>query len=253
MTDHDPWIRRSHPAPDAPVRLVCLPHAGGSATFYFPVARALAPDVDVLAVQYPGRQERRAEPGITRLTDLADRIADALSAWTDRPLVLFGHSMGALVGYEVASRLEAMGTTPLALVASARRAPSRRREEHLHLASDEGIVDRLRLLGGVETEFLEDPELRAMILPPVRSDYEAIETYRPTPRPPLSTPVTVLTGDSDPEVTAEEARAWADHTTGPFALHTFTGGHFYLTEHTSTVLGHLRRILTGPRSGLLPA
>lgn len=243
MTHQDTWIRRFQPSPDAPVRLVCLPHAGGSASFYFPVARALAPDADVLTVQYPGRQDRRTEPPLTRLTDLADQVADALSPWTDRPLVLFGHSMGALLGYEVATRLEAAGTAPLALVASARRAPSRHRQESVHLRSDEGVVDELRLLGGMDTAFLEDPELREMILPAMRADYEAIETYRHTPRPPLTTPITVLTGDDDPQVTADEARSWSAHTTGPFALHTFKGGHFYLTEHNEAVLGHLRQAL----------
>lgn len=243
MTHQDTWIRRFQPNPDAPVRLVCLPHAGGSASFYFPVARALAPHADVLTIQYPGRQDRRTEPALTRLTALADQVADALSPWTDRPLVLFGHSMGALLGYEIATRLEAVGTAPLALVASARRAPSRQREESVHLRSDEGVVDELRLLGGMDTAFLDDPELRDMILPAMRADYEAIETYCHTPRPPLTTAITVLTGDDDPQVTADEARAWSAHTTGPFAVHTFKGGHFYLTEHSAAVLGHLRQAL----------
>lgn len=104
-------------------------------------------------------------------------------------------------------------------------------------------MDELRLLGGVEPVFLEDPELRSLILPAVRSDYEAIETYRHTARPPLGIPVTVLTGDGDPQVTAEEAAAWSAHTTGPFALRTFEGGHFYLTDHFSEVLSLLRTVL----------
>lgn len=244
--DPEAWIRRFVPAPEAPVRLVCLPHAGGSAAFYHPVARALAPGVDVLAIQYPGRQDRRHEPGITRLDRLADLVAEVLAPWTDRPLVLFGHSMGALLGYEVTARLEAAGTPPRALIASARRAPSRHRDESVHLRPDEGVVDELRLLGGVERAFLEDPELRAMILPAIRSDYEAIETYRHPPRPPLRTPVTVLTGDTDPQVTPEEAAAWAAHTSAAFTRHTFTGGHFYLTEHIPEVLD-LIRAATGRR------
>ncbi|WP_078852181.1 thioesterase II family protein [Streptomyces sp. NRRL B-3229] len=239
----DPWIRRFDPASEAPVRLVCLPHAGGSASVHAPFARALAPVADVLAIQYPGRQERRTEPGITRLTDLADRVADALAAWADRPLVVFGHSMGALLGYEVTARLEAAGTAPRALVASGRRAPSRPRAGSVHLRTDEGVLQELRRLGGVDPVFLDDPELRAMILPSVRSDYEAIETYRHPPRPPLGTPITALTGDTDPEVTPEEAAAWASHTTAAFALHTFTGGHFFLDDHMTEVLTILRGLL----------
>ncbi|MFJ1811406.1 MULTISPECIES: thioesterase II family protein [unclassified Streptomyces] len=237
-------MRRFQPAPQAPVRLICLPHAGGSAAFYAPLARALAPAADVLAIQYPGRQDRRAEPGITRLTRLADLVADALAPWTDRPFAVFGHSMGALLGYEVSARLEAAGTAPRALIASGRRAPSRHRTESVHLRDEQGVTDELRRLGGVDPAFLDDPELRTMILPAVRSDYEAIETYRHTPRPPLHIPLTVLTGDNDPQVTAEEAAAWAEHTTHPLTLHTFTGGHFYLNEHMSEVQAVLRRALT---------
>ncbi|MCJ1678337.1 alpha/beta fold hydrolase [Streptomyces sp. APSN-46.1] len=241
MTYEDPWLRRFHPAPDAPVRLVCLPHAGGSASFYFPMARALAPAMDVLAVQYPGRQDRRHEPGVTRLTELADRIADALAPWTDRPLALFGHSMGGLLGYEIASRLEDAGHAPVALFASARRAPSRRRVESVHLRSDAGVIDELKLLDGTDSGLLLDDELLRMILPALRSDYEAIETYRHHPRPPLSTPIVALTGDTDPQVTADEAQSWSAHSSGGFALHTFEGGHFYLTRHQAEVLDVIRR------------
>lgn len=241
MTYEDPWLRRFQPAPEAPVRLVCLPHAGGSASFYFPVARALAPAMDVLAVQYPGRQDRRHEPGITRLAELADRITEALLPWADRPLALFGHSMGGLLGYEVAARLEDAGTAPAALFASARRAPSRHRVESVHLRSDAGVIEELKLLDGTDSGMLMDDELLRMILPALRSDYEAIETYRHQPRPPLSTPVVVLTGDDDPQVTADEAQAWSAHTSAGFSLHTFKGGHFYLTRHQTEVLDIIRR------------
>lgn len=106
------WFRLFSSAPDAAVRLLCLPHAGGSASFYFPVAQALSPSVEVLAVQYPGRQDRRMEPLIDDIHTLADRITEELSAYRDKPLALFGHSMGAVLGFEVAQRLEERGTGP---------------------------------------------------------------------------------------------------------------------------------------------
>src|SRR5438093_882622 len=101
-TDCGLWIRRFQPLPDARARLLCLPHAGGSASFFLPVAHALAPDVEVLAVQYPGRQDRRGEDCVDNVPEFADRLLDALAGWLDRPLALFGHSMGALVGFELA-------------------------------------------------------------------------------------------------------------------------------------------------------
>lgn len=106
VEDNGLWIRRFHPRPDGDVRLVCLPHAGGSASFFFPVSQAMPPSVDVLCVQYPGRQDRRAEPVIDSIPDLADQVFAALLPWADRPLAFFGHSMGATLAFEVARRLE---------------------------------------------------------------------------------------------------------------------------------------------------
>ncbi|WP_238846327.1 thioesterase II family protein [Nocardia terpenica] len=105
MDDEKLWFRRSQPTEQAEHRLVCFPHAGGAASYFTPVARALAPDVDVLAVQYPGRQDRRSEPGIDDIGVLADRVHDIIRTWPSRPLTLFGHSMGAVVAFEVARRL----------------------------------------------------------------------------------------------------------------------------------------------------
>src|SRR6059058_3650797 len=99
------WLRRFGPVLDSGVRLICFPHAGGSASAYVPLARALAPEVEVLAVQYPGRQDRRHEPPIEDVNRLADLAADVLPTDSARPYALFGHSMGALVAYETALRL----------------------------------------------------------------------------------------------------------------------------------------------------
>ncbi|GAA3291311.1 hypothetical protein GCM10020295_07820 [Streptomyces cinereospinus] len=105
------WIRRFHPAPQAAAQLVCLAHAGGAASYFFPVSKALSPAVDVLAVQYPGRQERRRETPFENAELLADAVAEQLADVTGRPLALFGHSLGATVAFEVARRLEAAGIT----------------------------------------------------------------------------------------------------------------------------------------------
>jgi surfactin synthase thioesterase subunit len=239
--DADRWIRRFHPAPDAGTRLVCLPHAGGSASFYFPVSRALSPSLDVLAVQYPGRQDRMGEPPVGDLDELADRAFAALSGWLDRPAVLFGHSLGATVGFEVARRMQATGRAPVALVVSARRAPSVQRPETVHLRSDDGLLAELTGLSGTDPRLLGDPDLLRAVLPVLRSDYRAAETYRYRPGPRLTCPVTALTGDEDPKVTLDEARAWGGHTDAGFEFHVFAGGHFYLASHQDAVLDIVRR------------
>lgn len=243
------WVRRFHPAPDAHTRLVCLPHAGGSASFFFPVAGALAPEVEVLAVQYPGRQDRRHEPVVDTIPDLADLIFDALRHLDDRPLALLGHSMGAVIGYEVALRMrDAELPAPTRLFASGRRAPSRDRAEHVYQASDAEIVAELRTLGGIDAAMLADPEVLAMILPTVRGDYRAVETYRHDPGRRLDCPVTVLTGDRDPRVSMDEARAWAEHTTGPTDVHVLPGGHFFVADQRDRVLEILRQELGSMRT-----
>ncbi|MET9560226.1 MULTISPECIES: thioesterase II family protein [Streptomyces] len=252
LVDSNAWVRRFRPAPDAGARLVCFPHAGGAASFYFPVARALHPRVDVLAVQYPGRQERRSEAPLTDIGTLADLSFAALRpVLTGRP-VLFGHSMGAVVAFEVARRMEREdGVSPAALVVSGRRAPScRREEESVHLRTDEGVIAELKRLNGTDNSLLDDEELVRMFLPPLRADYRAVETYAYAPGPPLGCPVTVFTGDRDPQVTMDEALAWREHTTGAFDLEVFEGGHFYLSSDPATTLDRLESVLrahgTGP-------
>jgi pyochelin biosynthetic protein PchC len=239
--DDDLWLRRYQAAPHASTRLVCLPHAGGSASFFYSVAKALAPSIDVLAVQYPGRQDRRLETPVSSITGLAEQVAVALRGWLDRPLAFFGHSMGAVVAFEVIRLLEAQeGVSMVGLFASGRRAPSRLRAEQVHLRDDDGIVAELRLLSGTDASLLGDSDVLRMILPAIRSDYTAVETYRCAPEPKLRCPVTVLVGDADVTTTLDEARAWSEHTTGPFDMRVFPGDHFYLTQHQDEILDLLR-------------
>ncbi|GAA2100864.1 alpha/beta fold hydrolase [Streptomyces albiaxialis] len=239
--DEDLWIRRFHPAPDAATRLVCLPHAGGSASFYFPVSRALAPAVDVLAVQYPGRQDRRAEPCLDSIAALADEVAERLLPWADRPLSIFGHSMGATLAFEVALRLEQRDITLHALFASGRRAPSRHREESTHLHDDAALIREIKALDGTESQTLDDEEMLRAVLPAIRSDYRAAETYRYQPGPPLSCPVYAMVGDSDPKASVDEVRSWGDHTKERFELQTYPGGHFYLNAQAPRVIDAISR------------
>ncbi|MEU6167578.1 thioesterase II family protein [Streptomyces tanashiensis] len=236
-TREDLWVRRYHSAPDSPMRLVCLPHAGGSSTFYFPVSKALSPAVEVLAVQYPGRQDRLAEPGIESLPELADRIFEALQPFTDRPLALFGHSMGAVLAHELALRMRDAGLPdPVRLFVSGRRAPSCRRDEDIRLRSDAGILDELKALHGTDESMLNDPDVLDMIMPAIRSDYRAVETYQLASDGLLSCPVTVLTGDDDPRVAPAEADLWREYTTGETDLHVFPGGHFFLADRAADVV-----------------
>jgi surfactin synthase thioesterase subunit len=247
--DSDRWIRRLHPSPASDIRLVCFPHAGGAASYYLPLSKSLTPGVEVLAVQYPGRQDRRREQFIDDIHRLADCVVATLNLRDDRPFAFFGHSLGATLAFEVARRLEQqLGAGPALLFASGRRAPSCGREETIHLRTDAGLVSELRHLGGTDQRFLDDEELLEMILPVTRADYRAIETYVYTPGPPLRCPITALIGDSDPNNAVDEAAVWQTHTSGAFELCTFAGGHFFLDAHRADVV----RIITTSLARVVP-
>jgi surfactin synthase thioesterase subunit len=240
MSDTDLWVRRFHPADNAATQLLCLSHAGGSASYFFGVSKALSPEIDVLSVQYPGRQDRLREPCLTSVHDLADGLVAALEPLTNRPLTIFGHSLGATLGYEVAVRLERAGIPPTGLFASGRPAPHRVRHERTHLRDDAGLVAGMKELGGTDTALLDDEDVLAMVLPAIRGDYIAAETYTHRPGPPLSCPIYALTGDSDPKVTVEETEAWHDHTSADFELAVYPGAHFYLNDHVGDILNRIR-------------
>lgn len=240
MTDTDLWVRRFHPADVARSQLLCLPHAGGSASYFFGVSRALSPEIDVLAVQYPGRQDRLREPCVSSVHELADQLVAAIEPLTDRPITLFGHSLGASIGYEVALRLEAAGIEPTGLFASGRRAPHRNRQERTHLLPDAGLIAEVKALAGTDSSLLDDEDVLRMVLPAIRGDYTAAETYTYRPGPLLNCPVVALTGESDPKVSVEDADGWREHTNGEFELAVFPGGHFYLNECVPDIVHRIR-------------
>ncbi|GFH34807.1 thioesterase II family protein [Streptomyces pacificus] len=242
----DRWIRNYRPGPAEALPLVHFPHAGGSASYYRPLCISLSDRFNALALQYPGRQDRRDEPCVTDLHVLADLLFDRLRHLADRPLAFFGHSMGALLAFEVTRRFEReLGTSPVALFLSGRRAPSRRRDEYLDLSDDDSLLAEIRELSGTDPRLLGDGEMLRMILEPLRADYRALGDYHFTPAPPVRCPVTVLTGADDPRTSHDEAAAWQEHTTGTFALRTFPGGHFFLGENVTAVTDFVTERLTG--------
>ncbi|WP_327585128.1 alpha/beta fold hydrolase [Nonomuraea sp. NBC_00507] len=230
------WVRRFQPAPAPRTRLICFPHAGGSASYFHPVAKELSPRLDVLAVQYPGRQERRHEPCIEDIGVLADHVAEELLPLADQPMAFFGHSMGAVVAFEAARRLMARDVSPLVLFASGRRAPSCLRTETVHQEGDRALIAEVRRLGGTDSRMLDDPEIVDMILPSLRGDYTAIMTYRCPADVRIDAPIITMVGDSDPHVSMDEAMRWKEHTSGPFELQVFPGGHFYLNSQAAAVM-----------------
>lgn len=249
MNRDDLLVRRFTPSASAEVGLVCFPHAGGSASYFYPLSRELAPRAEVLALQYPGRQDRIMEPCITSLPLLAEHVASELRFWRHRPLAFFGHSMGAIVAFEVARILERVpGTGPVRIFASGYPAPGRLLGGTVHRQDDTALAAELRAAGGTESQLLDDPDLLAGLLPPMRGDYTAIEKHASSPEPPVACPVTVLVGDQDPYTTIDDAQAWRQATRGDFELHSYPGGHFYLDQRWPDVINVIARALTAVSS-----
>jgi surfactin synthase thioesterase subunit len=242
--DFNAWIRRYHPSDTSASQLVCFPHAGGSASYYHPLSRQFSPVVDVFALQYPGRQDRRQEACIKTIDILADKITEHLLRLDDKPTLFFGHSMGATLAFEVAWRLEESGrNAPLRLISSGRSAPGIARGEKIHQRDDAGIIAEVRNLNGTGPALLADDEILRMSLPAIRGDYQAIETYSYTPGRTLHCPITALTGDSDPRTRIEDVDAWRAYTKGDFRIRIFPGGHFYLAFNIPAVAAEIAKDL----------
>ncbi|YCH23578.1 alpha/beta fold hydrolase [Pseudomonas sp. D1-3] len=235
------WLRVLRDGGQASTCLICLPHAGGSASFFRSWLAHLPGDIDLLAVQYPGREERFNEPHIACLTTLAAHIAQALLALPAKTLLLFGHSMGAALAYEVGLRLEMAGRGAAHVFVSAHAPPQRQPPSDLHRQGDAALIDDILRQDAGAAGLWEDPQLRALFLPTLRSDYKAIETWRPERLQPLTAPIDVLLAREDQEVSHDQAQAWAELTRHPPDISLFEGNHFYLKQQPRLVIDHLLR------------
>lgn len=244
------WLRRLKPNPQARLRLFCFPFAGGSASIYRTWPTALAarrPDVEVCAVQLPGRENRLNERAFTQVTTLVTVLCQAIRSELDRPFVFFGHSMGAIVAYELAQALaHTDGIQPSHLLISGRRAPATpERFAPLHLApTDDALLRAIQQrYDNLPELLLQDAELKAIYTPLLRADFTLVETYQPTTLAPLACPITAFGGTADPIVTETELMAWRAMTHGAFSLHLLPGNHFYLQEQSAVLLERIANIL----------
>ncbi|SFC88088.1 thioesterase II family protein [Streptomyces aidingensis] len=231
--------------PDARIRLYCLPHAGGSASA-FRSWTGRAGDAAVCPVQLPGRDARVSDPAHPTMPALVGDLAGVLlaeAAADPRPYALYGHSLGALVGFELARELRRRGgPQPEHLIVSGCSAPQAV-EDPADDLSDAQIVSLLRSLGGTPELYLSDPRVLRLILPAIRADLTVRNSYRYRPEQPLTIPLTAIAATSDARAPAPSLAAWRDQTVGRFRLHTLVGGHFAVLEQPETTLRHLTAAL----------
>ncbi|HLN63006.1 MAG TPA: alpha/beta fold hydrolase [Symbiobacteriaceae bacterium] len=242
-----PSFQKWHVGPEPPVRLFCFPYAGGGAAVFSHWPEVLGRHAAVYALQLPGHWSRMAEQPVRRLFPLVRGIAEEMLAYVASPFALFGHSMGALVAFELARLLRRKyGLCPTHLFVSGFR-PPHLPDPHpaLYRLPDCELLDRLKTLGGTPNELLADSELLSMLLPVIRADLEVCGTYAYTDDVPLPCPITALGGVDDPLVQSEQMDQWQRHTSSFFRLHLFPGDHFYLLSARQRLLTTVSNALKG--------
>jgi medium-chain acyl-[acyl-carrier-protein] hydrolase len=242
-----PFIRRA--ARRAPsVRLLCLPHAGGGASTFGTWPDRLPPDIEVIAAQLPGREDRQFEPLISSVKALARTLARVVRPYLDVPLALFGYCAGGLLAFELARELDVgFGATLAHLFVASHAAPHLpARHMPLHTLSDEALKAELRRLGGTAPAVLQNDALLDFLLPGLRADFQVWESYQFEDGEPLSCPITAVGGSRDERATLQELQAWQRHTRDRLAVRLFESGHFVLSEVPGEVIDAVAEALRCP-------
>lgn len=236
---------------EAALTLFCLPYAGGSAAIYREWARRVPAWLKLVPLHMPGRGTRHGMRAMHQWPELLDLLIDDMQPHLQRPFAIFGHSMGALIGFELAHALRArLGRSPVWLGVSACKAPSRRaRELHWLTCPDAEFLDEVRSLKGMPDELLANREFMELVLPFLRADFHLCGSYDYRQRPPLQCPVLAIGGTQD-EALVGDARnllAWQAESSGPFRLESLDAGHFFINTHRDAlielVVGSLARVL----------
>jgi medium-chain acyl-[acyl-carrier-protein] hydrolase len=241
------WCIRWRPRPTARLRLFCVAHAGGGASAYRSWAARLPPEIEVVALQPPGRENRLLETPLCAVSDLVPRIVDTVQPLLELPHAWFGHSLGALVAFETCHELRRRGMpAPVRLAVSGRPAPHLPQcHPPIHDAPAADLVTRLRELDGTPRALLDDAETLAALLPLLRADLKMSETYQWRPGPPLDYPISVFGGRQDQFASLAELQAWHRHTTRGCIVRVLPGGHFFLHEQPEHILSAMANDLFG--------
>lgn len=247
------WIVRMKPRNAARRRLLCVPYAGVGPSAYRRWADALPADIEVGVLHLPGREGRLRETPFTRIEPLIDAASIALRPYLDLPFAMFGHSMGALVAFELARRFrDDEGSMPTHLFVSGRRAPHLppRHPAITHLPDSEFVREIRRRYNGIPDEVMQHPDLLALLLPGLRADLSVIETYVHRPGRALDCPIVAFGGVKDPEATEAELVEWRQQTTAALSIRMFQGGHFFVQSAHEELMRTLSEelILTADRT-----
>lgn len=234
---------RSIPGTPPPLTLFCLPYAGGSAAIYRGWQSRLPGWIRLMPLHMPGRGVRQSMPPMHRWPELLDLLVEDAQPHIRQSFAIFGHSMGALIGIELARAIRRRyGLSPVWFGASACKAPSRR-ELELHWLScpEDEFLDEVRSLNGMPEDLLQNREFMELVLPFLRADFHLCGSYECRERQSLDCPVLVLGGAQDEEIAEdpENLAAWALETRGSFEQKEIIAGHFFINTHRDTVIDHV--------------
>jgi medium-chain acyl-[acyl-carrier-protein] hydrolase len=234
------WFRRNL-QPSTPFRLFCFPHAGGSASIYRNWHDWLAPAIEVVAVELPGRGMHIGEPAIDRMDVLVEQVVAAMRPLLDRRFALFGHSLGSLVAFEVSRKLAAAGgPEPQHLVVSGMGAPHVvAGRSSIHELPDDEFIEAVRALDGIPAEVLASEALVECFLEVLRADFRLAGAYQCARTVPLRHPITAFGGVDDQSCRREDLEAWQQHTEAQCVVRWLPGGHFFIREHEPLVAASL--------------
>lgn len=236
-SDIDRWIQVTVPRPEAGIRLLCFPFAGAGTLAFRAWPYNLPDSIEVCAVQLPGREKRLDEKPYTDVATLVADLVAVLPPFLERPYALFGHSMGALIAFELARELARRSLPgPQHFFISGRRAPQFPDADLLHALDDEAFRAGLKRFKGMSEKLFTNDKLMSFFLPTLRADFTLFETHRLEPAEPLSCPISIFGGRDDVEATPELLSGWREHTTGGSSMQLFPGDHFFLRGSQEEVL-----------------
>ena len=240
------WLQWPLARDGAALRLLCFHHAGGGAAVYRRWGLDLSSSVEVAAVQLPGRANRFAEPPIANVPSLVDALVSNLAPHLVGRFAFFGHSMGAVLAFEVAHELRRRGLPlPSHLIVSGRKAPTApdRFPPLRHLPDHHFVAEINSRYGGIPPAILEHQDVLDLLLPCLRADVAALENFSTPERAPLDIPITAFGGDSDRQTPVEDLAPWGQQTKAGFNVRIFPGGHFYLETLRERVLAEVENVL----------
>lgn len=240
------WVICQQRKNSASFRLFCFPYAGGGASVYRTWNKESTSDVEICWIQWPGRENRIREQPFETIDELVPALVDGLAEWLVPPFAFYGHSLGAKIAFETSRQLRRIGgAQPCHLFVGASQAPQLSwPHQTLHVLREDDFIQEIqKRYGGVPREILQDPELRALLIPTLRADVRMMETYRYDPEPPLNCDITVFGGSNDPTVDRSALDAWRHQTCQAFQLLMVPGDHFFLHSARQQLLGAIGRSL----------